>query len=393
MKILMLHNFYSEPGGEEKGFYSDCELFRSHNVDVITYSQHNEHQQNNKFKTVARCVWSAADYSHILKLIKHEKPDIMHVHNDFPLLSPSIYHAAFRAGIPAVHTLHNYRWVCPAGTLSRRGKPCIKCIGKSMPWPGVVHACYHRGRAATAVVAAMLTTHNLMGTFRHRVQAAIVFTDFMKNIYIQAGFSESQIHLRANFIDPDPGMGNGEGNFVLFVGRLAAEKGIDVMLNAWAQFSSGMSLKIVGQGPLYDQIRQRAISLPGVDLLGYVNKSYLDYLYKHAKILIVPSIWYEGSPSVICEAYAAGLPVLASNIGSLSELVRDGYNGAHFTAGDAGSLADVMGRMLANPDRLLALRQGARQTYECKFTAAASFRRLMEIYASVLPSAALRQES
>lgn len=370
----MMHNFYVQPGGEDAVFRAEAELLRSRDVAVSEYAVHNGAlAEQNKMVASANAVFSWSSFGALSELLEQEKPDVVHVHNTFPILSPSIYYAAKRGRVPIVRTLHNYRPLCPAATLFRDGQVCESCLGRSVPWPAVRHKCYRGSRVTTAVASTAKALHELAGTYDKQVDHFIIMTDFGKQKYVEGGFPAERISVKPHFLAQDPGPGAG-GNYALFVGRLAEEKGVETLLNAWRR-RPGMPLKIVGDGPLRDLVKAAAEAIDEVEWLGHQPKADVLNLMGGAGVVIVPSIWYEPFGLVIIEAYAKGTPVLASNIGGLSELV----DGAQlFKPGDPDDLDEKLGALLRGDQA--GLRRQARARFESDFTAERNFGLLMDVY-------------
>jgi glycosyltransferase involved in cell wall biosynthesis len=304
----------------------------------------------------------------------------MHVHNFFPLLSPSIYFAAREAGVAVVQTLHNYRLVCPNALLFRDGHVCEDCLGAAVPLPGVVHACYRGSRLATTPVAAMLVAHRALNTWKEKVDAYIAFTEFSRQKMVDGGLPAEKVMVKPNFVHPSPATGLGEGGYALFVGRLSGEKGLSTLLAAWKQLAAEIPLKIAGDGPLADTVRSATKTIPGIEWLGSVPREQVMALMQRAWLLIFPSIVYETFGMSIVEAFAAGLPVVASNLGVMASLVRHGQTGLHFRAGDADDLVAQLRWARSNPARVQEMRQRARAEFEMKYTAERNHEMLMDIY-------------
>lgn len=381
----MAHNYYSLRGGEDSCFERESGLLASRGVNVVTYAvRSGDVAPRQRLGVALRAVWSRPDYDALKEMIRRERPDVTHVHNSFPLMSPSVYHASQTMGVPVVQTLHNYRLLCPSALLLRGGAPCELCVGKRFAWPGVSFGCYSKGRAATAVVATMLAVHRARGTFAREVDVYIALTEFMRCKFIEGGLPPEKVVVKPIFIEPDPGTGDGSGEYALFVGRLSPEKGLGVLLDAWEVAGRILPLKIVGEGPLEAEVRARSERTAGVEYRGHVSRSDLLGLLKHARMLIFPSIWYEGSPAVIGEALAVGLPIIASNLGSMSSLIEHGVTGLHFAPGDAQDLASKVRWACDHPTDLGRMRVGARSVFEECLTADKSFDRQMEIYSMAI---------
>jgi glycosyltransferase involved in cell wall biosynthesis len=271
--------------------------------------------------------------------------------------------------------------MCPAATLFREGNVCEECIGKFLPWPGVWHACYHNSHLHSAFVALLLTTHRFFGTWSKKIDRFIALTEFAETKFIEGGFPEEKFFISPNFLEPDPGKKNTLGDFVLFVGRLSPEKGLRVLLNAWKELST-IPLKIVGDGPMLNEL-EKLVKLTNpkqVELLGKKPHQNVLELMKKARLLIFPSTWYEGFPLTIIEAYACGLPVIASRLGSMEDIVVDGETGSLFEPGNPEDLAQKVKKLWDNDEKTRAIGEVARREYEQKYTAKQKYQSLMDIY-------------
>ncbi|MQA28758.1 MAG: glycosyltransferase [Luteitalea sp.] len=381
MKILVVHNAYTQPGGEDVVFHAEIALLEAHGHQVVRYTADNHDLRDSARASVAaRTIWNGASLRDVRALIRQTRPDLMHVHNTFPLISPTVYHAAQAEGVRVVQTLHNFRLICPNAMLRRAGHTCEECVGTSTRWPGVVHGCYRGSRAATGVIAAMLTTHGVLGTWRHKIDRYIALSEFAKSKFVQDGWPEAKIVVKPNFVECEPPVRNAPGDYVLFVGRLSQEKGLSTLLRAMATMSHPPLLKIAGQGPLMDA----GGPATRIEWLGQQTREQTLALMCGASMLIMPSEWYEGMPLTIVEAFAMGLPVITSRIGTMAEMVSHGLTGLLFPPGDANALADTIGWALAHPGEMEAIAVRARQEFDCKYTPEHNYRRLMEIYHGAL---------
>ncbi|MDP9172848.1 MAG: glycosyltransferase [Planctomycetota bacterium] len=376
MRILICHNFYQQGGGEDQVFAAEADLLRRYGHDVETYAVHNDEIAGmGKIALAGATIWNRKAAGEVSSRARKHRAQIVHFHNTFPLLSPAVYWAARNQGAAVVQTLHNYRLICPAATMFREGKPCEECLGR-LPLPAIAHACYRDSRIASAAATAMLSAHRMLGTYCHAVDAYIVLTKFAADKFIQAGFAPESIHLKPNFIDPDPGAGLGDGGFALFVGRLTPEKGIQPMLAAWRIIAQALPLKICGDGPLGDVVAAE----PGVEWLGRRPFPEIIELMGRATVLVFPSLWYEGFPRTIVESLARGTPVAASDLGSMTELIVAGKTGVLFRPGDAQDMAQKILHLVGNGPELSALRPKCRQEFLDRYNAAENHSRMMEIY-------------
>lgn len=384
MRILSVHNYYQIRGGEDECHEAEITLLRKHGHTVDVYEAKNDEiAALNPVQTAVQTIWSQSTYQAIKQRLSHQQYDIVQVQNFFPLISPSVYYAARECGVPVVQTLHNYRLLCPNALFFREGKVCEDCLGKPIPYPGVLHRCYRESWAASTGVAALLTTHRLLQTWQHTVTQYIALTDFARQKFIQGGLPAEKILVKPHFVDPDPGPGTGQGGYALYVGRLSVEKGLDTLLQAWQQLAQPMPLKIVGDGPLADQVQQAAAQNPLVEWLGRRPVAEVYALMGDAKVLIMASKWYETFGRVVIEAFAKGTPVIAANIGAVAELVAPEQTGLLFCPGDPGDLAKKVEWLLAHPERSAQMRQHARHEFETKYTAAHSYQQLIDLYRQV----------
>jgi glycosyltransferase involved in cell wall biosynthesis len=335
-------------------------------------------------------VWNRAVARRVATLVRRERAEVVHFHNTFPLISPAAYSAARGAGAAVVQTLHNYRLLCPSAVFYRDGHVCEDCLGKRVPWPGVVHACYRGSRAASAATAVMVGLHRAIGTWRNDVDAYVTLSAFAREKFVRGGLPAARLMPKPNFVVRDPGPGDGGGGYAAFVGRLDAGKGIDTLFRAWEQLGGAVPLKVVGDGPMAPRVQEAAAAGRGVEWLGRRPQREVYDLVGRASCLVVPSLWYEGFPKTVVEAYALGTPVVASRIGSLIELVAHGRTGFQFDAGDPDDLARQVARLTADAAARAAMRAGARLEFETRYMADRNYERLMEIYAAALANRAGR---
>lgn len=385
MRVLVAHNFYQQPGGEDAVFRAEVELLRGRGHAVIEYTTHNDQIQGiTRLRAGVDTVWSRSSAQTFSTLLAEHQPDVVHFHNFFPLISPAAHVACKKHGVPAVQTLHNYRLLCPNALCYREEKVCEDCLGRKIAWPGVVHACYRGSRVASATVAAMSSIHRVLGTWETSVDSYIALTEFARRKFVQGGLPEDKIAVKPHFVDPDPGPGRHEGDFALFVGRLSTEKGVEMLLETWQGFDGQAPLKIVGDGPLADRVLDASQRMRGVEWLGHKSAADVLDLMGQAKVVIVPSTWYETFGRVVMEAFARGTPVISSSIGALAELVDDGQTGLLFEPGDTAGLAARMRRLWSQPDLLAGMRINARRVFEERYTAAANYESLMHIYQAAI---------
>lgn len=384
MRLLLLHNHYQQPGGEDQVFAAEGELLEAHGHRVLRYTAHNDQVAKMSNPALVKAtVWNQAVYRELRALIRKERPQVAHFHNTLPLISPAAYYAARAEGVPVVQTLHNYRLLCPNALFFRKGRVCEDCLGKTFPWPGVAHACYRQSRPASGTVAAMLSAHRTLGTWRGAVDLYVALTEFARRKFVEGGLPSEKIVVKPNFVHPDPGMGQGRGDYVLFVGRLSEEKGLDTLLAAQEQFGKQVQLKLLGDGPLAPRVAEAA-KRQKLEWLGQLPKDRVVGMMKDAQALIFPSVWYEGFPMVIAEAYAVGLPVIASDLGSMSSLIEHGRTGLRFRPGDPEDLAGQVKWAVTHPAELSRMRKAARAKFEAEYTAERNYQLLLETYDQVI---------
>jgi glycosyltransferase involved in cell wall biosynthesis len=386
MKVLLVHNSYQQPGGEDIVFEQERQLLERTGHTVVAYQRSNWEANSysglGRFQLAIQTVWSKEARQDFVRLLSREKPDVVHVHNTFMRVSPSIFSACHDAGTPVVQTLHNYRLFCPAGTFFRNGHVCEDCVDKSL-WHGVVHGCYRGSRTATATVAIALTVHRQRHTWTREVDYYIALTEFARGRFLRAGLPADQVLVKPNFVHPDPGaQRNTEGRYVLFVGRLSEER-MRTMLSAWAQLRlPRIPLVIIGGGPPLEPLRSEAArnGLSEITFQGQLSREEAIAAMHDARFLLFPSTWYENFPVTIAESFACGLPVVCSRVGAMQEIVQDGRTGLHFESGDAADLAAKVQWAWDHPQEMRCMGEEARREYEAKYTAEKNYPMLANIY-------------
>lgn len=382
--ILMVHNYYQERGGEDLSFEAERRALEHAGVTVHTYIDSNHRVDTmGALRSGVRCVWSLEAQRDIRKIIRETRPQLMHVQNSFPLVSPSIYYAASAENVPIIQSLRNYRLVCPNAIFYRDDRICEDCMGRRFAWPGILHACYRGSRAGSATVAAMQTIHGVLGSWSRKVDHFVSLSEFGRNKMIQSGLPADRISVKPNFVYPDPGPSEDEREFILFVGRLSEEKGIQTMLRAWEQVHDRIPLVIAGRGPESDSVARAAERLDGVTWLGGQTIDNIYDLMGRARAVLFPSEWYETFGRVAIEAYARSTPVIASNLGAITELVTPEETGLLFEPGCPDSLAQAARRMWDDPDHACRMGRNGRAQFEQKYTAEQHLRAIDEIYARV----------
>ena len=391
MRILVVHNRYrsAQPSGENAVVEEESRLLAAAGLEVEVLEVESDEiaawPAAKRLTLPGRVVWSHAGARLVRRSIESTRPDVVHFHNTFPLLSPAALRAAHATGVGVVQTLHNFRPVCPAATLMRDGRPCESCLGRT-PVPAVVHGCYRGSRLATVPIALKDAVHARAGTWAGAVDRYIVPSEFARGRFVAAGWPADRLTVSYNTApDPGPVTPHPDGP-VVCLSRLAPEKGVDILLDAWGRAfpDGGPGLTVVGAGELEDDLRARAAALRGVELTGGVPGDRALEILAGARALVVPSRWYEVFPRVVAEAYAHGVPVVAARLGSLAEIVVAGETGLHFDAGSAAALATCLSQ-LEDVDLVVGLGRGARAMYERRLTPAAALGRLLAVYGDVAP--------
>jgi glycosyltransferase involved in cell wall biosynthesis len=391
LRVALAHNHYGSeaPSGENAVFEAERRLLRERGHEVLSFERRSDEIRARGLRGLAEGAlstpWNPFAARRLRALLERERPDVLHVHNPFPLLSPAVFHAARGLPVATVWTLHNYRPFCAAATLMRNGSPCTACIDQASPLPGVMHGCYRGSRAATVPLAAMIALLRHNGTLAREVDAFVVLTGFQREMVVRAGLPAGRVHVKPNFREAPPPVvpWREREPRVLFAGRLGPEKGVRVLLDAWAGWSGAPRLEIAGDGPERAALEARARAHgigDRVRFLGQLTPGEVDGRMAGASLLAVPSLCFEGFPLVIRDAFAAGVPVAASRIGALERIVEDGRTGLLFAPGDPGDLRRRLAAAWADPPRLESMGAAARATFEARYTADRSYEALLAIY-------------
>jgi len=388
MKVLMIHNRYVQPGGEDVAFEQDAGLLRDNGHHVYAVERTNTDIKLPNFASkadlFARTIWSQSVYRQTRRMIRNIRPDVVHVHNFLPLVSPSVHYAARHERIPVVQTLHNYRLICLSATLHRDGHVCTDCVGRA-PLSGLLHACYRDSHSASLAVATLLQTHRLMRTW-HKVDAYIAVSQFVKQTLIAGGaVPRERVHVKPNFVYGNATPRVGAGEFALFVGRLSVEKGPRTLLRAWVDGADGQPvdfpLRLVGSGPLERELRATArASGARVEFLGARPRQEVMRLMAQARVVLCPSEWWDPMPLVALEAFAAAVPVIATTMGGFLESVEHEKTGLHVQPGNAQQLARAARCLIEDVPLNMRMGTAARNVYLEHYSARPNYQRLIEIY-------------
>jgi glycosyltransferase involved in cell wall biosynthesis len=386
VRILQVHTRYREPGGEDVVVKAEAELLRAAGHEVVQWQAQNPQGTSGAVAALALSPWNFRAARSLGRVATRLRPHVAHVHNTWFAMSPSVLPALRRAGVPVVMTLHNYRLLCANGALFRDGRPCEDCIG-THPWHGLRHRCYRDSALQSLPAAGTIALHSLLGTWRREVRLFLALNEFSRARFVSGGLPPERIHVKPNFVtDPGPRtVPNSASPTVLYVGRLVAEKGVGVLLEAWRRAAVGsLELLIVGDGPMRPALQRLAV--PGVRFAGRLPADEVRRRMLAARALVLPSLSYEGQPMAALEAVAAGVPVLASDIGGMPELLRPLGSCWLVPPGVEEAWAAAL-RRLTDARHVEQGGRQARATYEQSFTEASALDALETAYELALRSA------
>jgi glycosyltransferase involved in cell wall biosynthesis len=379
--VLIVHNRYQQAGGEDTIVANEYALLKLHGWEPRLWSVANDGISGvwNKIAAAMRASYSRVARDELSRVIAECAPAVVHVHNFFPLLSPSVYDACRAAGVAVVQSLHNYRTICAGALLMRDGRPCEDCIGAS-PYQAALHGCYRGSRAGSLAVAKMIDTHRRRQTWRLKVDRFIAASAFAKSKFVNAGFPADRITVKPNFAEDRRVVAAPPRGGALYVGRLSEEKGVRTLLRAWDGLE--VPLRIVGDGPLRELVEQTAN--PSIVALGWRSRAEVAAEMARAAFLILPSTWSELLPLVTVEAFCQGLPILASQHPALEEIIEDGATGLLFAPGDAGDLVAKVRWAYRHSAAVSLMGHKARQVYESKYSPSRNFQQLAAIYEAAI---------
>ena len=389
-RVLQVHTRYRHLGGEDAVVEAERRLLEDAGVEVDQVLFDNATLREGRsplgdLQLAAAAVWSPAAAGRVRHAIARARPDIVHVHNTFPAASPAVFSACVAAQVPAVWTQHNYRLFCPAATAFRNGRECTDCLRLLVPWPAVAHACVRHSRGQSLAAGATTTLNRLTGTIPGRIAMALALTPFQRSLLVDAGYPSQWIRVVPNFLEPDPGTGGKVRRQVVFVGRLSPEKGIDALCRS-ARMARG-AIRVIGDGPLEAKVHEAAADGTLVHL-GRLDPGAVRNELRLASAVVLPSVWYEGFPLVVLEAFASATPIIASRIGSLADIVEDGETGWFVDPGDADALARRIRWVLEHPDVARRAGERARERYERLYRGPQHLAALTEAYAAAAERAA-----
>lgn len=393
MKILLVHNHYGSqaPSGENHAFELERDLLLSFGHEVQTYERHSNTLRSRGPLGVIHggliTAWNIAAAQEMRRRVSMFKPDIVHAHNTFPMISPSIFSAA--KGAARILTLHNYRLFCPNAIPMRDGQSCTDCMDKKSVAPSIRHGCYRNSRAATLPIALNVALNRWRGTWLTDVERFIALTDFQRDTLVQAGLPENRVEVKPNFYPGHPKRIPflKRANRVVFAGRLSEEKGVADLVEAWLAWGANApELRIVGDGPLLAPLKTRAERNSRIVFVGQVTREVAATEIANASLLLVPSRWFEGFPMVLRESFAFGVPVAVSDQGALPSIAAEA-GGIVFQSKSPGDILAKVRPLFSDQDQLSFMAEQSVKAFETKYTESQNYETLMSIYQHALEDA------
>ena len=403
MKIQLMHNFYGSaaPSGENRVFEAERELLKQRGHSVSEFVRHSDTIRAKgawgALQGALSTPWNPFAAAAVRRAVAEQRPEVVHVHNTFPLLSPSIFYGIGGSAARAL-TLHNYRLFCPAAIPMRAGEICTECMDRQSVWPALRHGCYRNSRLATLPLATSVALHRRLGTWARQVDAFIVLSEFQRERMIEAGLPAELVHVKPNFYPGDPAVvpWADRNQSAVFAGRLTAEKGVRALVRAWLMWGeSAPELRIVGDGDLRGELERLAAASPGVPIrfLGQLSAAAAQQEIARARLLVLPSESFETFGLVILEAFAFGTPAAASDLGPLPSIVRQGENGVVFRPADPQSLVETVRAAWELDGYLERLAGGTRRSFEELYSEEANYQMLMTIYEQAIEVSRRRRKA
>lgn len=387
MKILVIHNTYRYAGGEEKVVERESDMLKQAGHTIIRYERSNSEFDDLSIGNLIRfpfeSVWSNRTVQDLTELIEREQPDLAHIHNTHLMITPSAHHACYALGVPVVQTYHNYRALCPSGTFFRDGHVCEDCLTHPMMISALQHRCFRGSRTRTGLVMGRELYHRYIETWNKQVDVGITPTHFTRDKLIEGGFDGKRLVVKPHFLpyDPQPRIPNEDEGYMLYIGRLSPEKGINLLLNTW-RLIPHIPLKIIGEGPDQQKVEQFKREMPTAQIstYGMLPKDDIIHAIKKARAVIFPSTCYETFGMVIIEAYACGVAVIGSGHGAPKEIIADGVTGLTFSPITAEALAEKVKHLQEHPTYAHEMGHNARQAFLEHYTQDKNLHQLHTIY-------------
>lgn len=394
MKILAIHNFHRKgsASGDDQVFKSETALLEQHGNEVIRYTVSNDSFDNaggiGKIKSIFEMLWNSKCYKEVKTIIKKEKPDIVHVHTFFPLLSPSILYSAKRCGCKVVATLHDTRFVCPCATSLSGTKLCNKC-GDGHYLRMFRYGCFKDSNIQSLIVAFIFKYHRIRKSFYNQIDKYICLNENQISLLTSIGFDTDKITKKYNFVSDAEANLNPvkvEGipeRYVVFYGRIGEEKGIRLLMKMWDKISM-IPLVVMGGGPLDDEFRTWAARKQNVFFLGYTEHNKCLSIVKGGEFVIFPSIWYEGCSMVEIETESLGKTLIATDLGFSVEAIDEGVNGFKVLLGDIDQFVSKIEEMWDAPELCRQMGINARADYVKKYMPEDNYKQLIQIYENLI---------
>jgi glycosyltransferase involved in cell wall biosynthesis len=389
MRVLFIHNFYQQYGGEDAVVRSEMDMLERRGVRTQLYSRHNDEikqyglaRKASLALTIAGAPKTRRD---LADAIEEFRPDVAYLHNVFPLISPAAYEVLEEHGVPVVQAMHNFRLFCANGLLYTRGAVCERCLGGNH-WPAVVRGCIRHGRCASGAYAAALWWMRRSHTL-DRISRFVCLTPFAMAKFAEAGLPPEKLVVRSNSIDAGSVVPEYRGDYGLYLGRLSVEKGLYTLFAA-ARMRPDLPLVIAGSGPLEAELREAAAGMPNIRFAGFQSGEAKRELLRKARFTVICSEWYENFPMAALEAFAAGKPIIGSDLGSIPHLVQHGETGLLFQPGNARDLAEKMSMLAASPALCERMGRAARKCVEDRYDSKAAFTKLMDIFEGAISGVA-----
>lgn len=387
MRILFVHNKYKYRGGEDTVLNTEFDLLiaKGHEVEKLIFDNNNIIGFTKKIQSGISSIYSITSARLLEEKINEFKPDVIHIHNLFFQASPSIIIKANKLNVPVVLTIHNFRLICSNALLLRNNKTCELCINEVFPLHGIKYKCYHSSSVDTALVTAITGIHKVLSTWRNKIDVIISLSSFMKEKLVNSSLRlpKNKIVIKPNFVPDSEIINYKKENFYLFVGRLTKEKGIHFLISYFLNHPN-QKLKIAGDGPEFSNVLEKIKNASNIEFLGQQSKEDILKLMGASKALLFPSIWYEGLPMTIVEAFSVGTPVIASNIGSMAEMIQNEYNGFLYNPEDAKELERSINSIQNSDLTYEELCNNARKTYLKNYHPDVHYKAIMEIYLNAI---------
>lgn len=380
--VLMAHNYYQVPGGEDTVFHNEVNMLEKNGHKVTKYTRHNDEIKNrllSKLKLGIDTIFSFKTYKEVKKLIDENDIDVVHVHNTLPLISPSIYYAARAKKVPVVQTIHNFRLLCPGATFTRNGEICEDCVSKGLG-QSLKHRCYRDSLAQTFIMCAMLKFHRIIGTYDNINY--ITLTEFNKKKLLSLVKDESKIYVKPNFVEKRDKVERVLEDYFVYIGRLDEIKGINFLIEAWKEIDENIDLYVIGTGPEEEKVKTfiEENNIKNIKLLGFMRRENAFEIIRKSRAVIAPSKCYEGFPMSIAEGFSLGVPIIGSKLGNIESIINDSINGLLFEMCNKKNLKEVIEQVFYNKEENKVLGENAYKEFNIKYTDVENYKNLKEIY-------------